>query len=81
MVKISKTNKKVDETLSKHGSQIALIDERDETEARIVTAIRQRYSLSEELALHRKKAMGTVDATEWDEYCAFVESVVSENKN
>ena len=81
MLKIRKTNKKVDQTLSKLGSQVALVDEKDETEARIVTAIRQRYSLSEELALNRKKNMGTVDPAEWQAFVDYVEECIGAAKD
>lgn len=81
MLKIRKTNKKVDQTLSKLGSQVALVDEKDETEARIVAAIRQRYSLSEELALNRKKNMGTVDPAEWQAFVDYVEECIEAAKD
>ena len=80
MIKVHHTNARVDEQISKLGSQVALIDEKDNREARIVEAIRTRYTLSEELALHRKKEMGTIDPDEWSAYCDFVESVIAQNK-
>lgn len=46
-------------------------------EINIEELIRENYSLSQEVALHRKKLMGTVDPEEWDEYVAFVEECIA----
>lgn len=60
--------------------KLLLTAENDEDMA-INLRIRTRYSMSQELALHRKKAMGTKTAgfkAEWDEYCAFVQECIDD---
>lgn len=51
-----------------------LIMEASEEEVNIELAIREKYSLSQEIALHRKKMMGIDD--EWDDYCAYVRECI-----
>lgn len=38
--------------------------------------IREKYSLSKELSLHRKKMLGIVDNTEWQEYVDYVNECI-----
>lgn len=47
-------------------------DEPNEKDAKIVLLIRERYTLSMELALHRKKLVGAVDEDEWNAYQNYV---------
>lgn len=61
-------------------SKLHLVEEASEEDTRIELLIRERYSMSMELALHRKKAMGTVDAAEWDAYCEYVQECVDRIK-
>lgn len=57
-------------------SKAALIAESSDREVEIELLIRQRYSLSQELALHRKHAMGTLDTETWEAYCGYVQECV-----
>ena len=75
---ISHKNKKIDKQLSKLGSQIVLVDETDAREAQIVLKIREQYSLSEELALHRKQMIGALDKKEWDDYVDYVTKCIAD---
>lgn len=52
------------------------VGETTETDRTINGLIREKYSLSQEVCLHRKKMMGTVGDEEWTEYCNFVEDCI-----
>lgn len=69
---IHKRDREVDATLKSLGSQVKMTEETDETDSKVVLLIRERYSLSKELCLHRKKLIGTVDAQEWSAYVDYV---------
>jgi|GEM_PF-5144199 len=60
------------------GAKTALIAEASEEETRIELLIREKYSMSRETALHRKKLMGILSDEEWDEYTDYVESCIAE---
>lgn len=57
-----------------------LIEEASSGEVSIELQIRARYSMSQELSLHRKKLMGKLDDSEWNDYCAFVQKCIDEVK-
>lgn len=61
--------------------KIQLVSEASEEETEIELLIREQYSLSQELALHRKKAMGIVDETEWNNYVAYVQECIDRVRN
>jgi len=56
--------------------KLGLVSEASQEETEIELLIRENYSLSQELALHRKKAMGIVDEAEWDTYVAYVQACI-----
>ena len=56
--------------------KIGLISEASEEEVRIELLIRERYSMSQETALHRKAIMGTLPDDEWDEYTNYIEECI-----
>lgn len=56
--------------------KLSLVQEATDEEVRIEFLIRDRYSMSQELALHRKKLMGTVPEEEWTTYCDYVEECI-----
>ena len=55
-----------------------LIEEASSGVVSIELRIRTRYSMSQELALHRKKLMGKLEDSEWNDYCAFVQECIDE---
>lgn len=55
-----------------------LLTEKSDEDVRIETLIRQRYSMSMETALHRKKLMGILPDAEWNEYCTFIQECIDE---
>lgn len=80
---IIKNNVQEEMNNKKNSSQSALIAEQTEEEHQINYLIRERYSMSQELELHRKKLNNTLSDKEWDEYNTFVEDcikLVRENK-
>jgi len=56
--------------------KLSLVQEATDEEVRIELLIRERYTMSQELSLHRKKLMGTVSKTEWNAYCDYVEDCI-----
>lgn len=78
MIKIRKGNIGYDKRQKELDAKIFLVEEQSEEEVRIENLIREKYSLSQELALHRKKAMGSAhySKAEWDEYCSYVEECI-----
>ena len=58
----------------------ALIVEANEEDYLINTLIREKYSMSQETALHRKRLMGTLPEEEWDEYTTFIEECVAKSR-
>lgn len=72
MIVITHPDKDMERQVSKLGSQAVFADEQNEEDAKIVLLIRERYTLSMELALHRKKLVGAVDEDEWNTYQNYV---------
>ena len=58
-----------------------LTSEATDEEVSIELLIRERYSTSQELAMHRKKLMGIEDTAEWNEYCAYVQECIDRVRN
>ena len=54
----------------------SFVAEQTDEETKIELYIRERYSMSQELALHRKKLMGVLEDGEWDAYCAYIEECI-----
>ena len=61
--------------------KLQLVSEVTEEEVAIEAYIREKYPLSRELALHRKKAMGILSQEEWDEYVNFVQECIDKVRN
>ena len=59
-------------------SAACLVRDSSDEDTQIEQLIRQRYSMSQELALHRKHAMGVLEAEEWDAYCTYVQGCIDE---
>lgn len=57
-------------------AQSALIAEASPEEVQIEQLIRQRYSMSQETALHRKQLMGILSGEEWTAYCQYVQTCI-----
>ena len=74
MITIQK-NDPIERRVSDIDSKIGVITE-VESGGQVFCLIHERYPLSKELCLHRKKLMGTVDEQEWQEYCDYVEECV-----
>ena len=71
-----KVIKKDNSTESKLASLLlwaGLVKDSSDEDMEIEFLIRERYSMSQETAIHRKKLMGTIPEAEWDAYVAFVE--------
>lgn len=56
--------------------QASLLADTSEKDTKIEMLIREKYSNSMEIALHRKKLMGVADETEWTSYCAYVQECI-----
>lgn len=54
----------------------SMVKEKTEEDMKINFLIREKYSMSQELALHRKKLLGTATDDEWAEYNAYVEECI-----
>ena len=76
MLEIVKANREAEHRNKTVDLKVQLVEEKTNEEIAIELAIREKYSMSQELALHRKKLMDTVDAKEWDEYTAYVQECI-----
>ena len=76
MIEIIKPNREQEHRNKVTDLKVFLVEEASDEEVNIELAIREKYSMSQELALHRKKLMGAVDPDEWDEYTAFVQECI-----
>lgn len=77
---IKKGNIETEMAIKANSVVTGLLAEKSDEDMRIETLIRREggYSMSEELAIHRKKMMGTLPDKEWDAYCAYVEECIRE---
>ena len=76
MIEIIKPNREQEHRNKVTDLKVFLVEEASDEEVNIELAIREKYSMSQELALHRKKLMGAVEPSEWDEYTAFVQECI-----
>ena len=76
-MKITKGDIARDMQEKKNSADAQFVHEMSEEDQKIQALIRERYSLSQEVALHRKKIMRTVDATEWTDYTHYVEECIA----
>ena len=74
---ISKGNVPQDMIQKQNSVNSMYVAEESEEDYAIEGYIRQRYSMSKELALHRKQAMGILPEEEWNEYCEYVEECIN----
>ena len=77
MVIIKRGNVNREKAEKERDLKIKLIEDSCDEDVRIELLIRKRYSLSEELALHRKKIMGVCEWDEWDAYCEYVQGCIA----
>jgi len=75
-MKIQKGNLALEMQQKQLSADTMYVKEMSAEDVAIEGLIRKRYSMSMELALHRKKLMGTVDEDEWNEYCEYVEECI-----
>lgn len=54
----------------------SLVADSSETDTQIEVLIREKYSLSQEIAIHRKHMMGTLSTDKWTEYCSYVQECI-----
>lgn len=73
---IRKNNVQEEMNNKKNASQSALIAEQTEEEHKINLLIREKYSMSQELELHRKKLNGVLSDEEWEEYNTYIEDCI-----
>lgn len=73
---IKKGNVEQEMQTKKNSSISLLVAEASEEDAKINLLIREKYSMSQELELHRKKLNGTLADEEWAEYNAYVEQCI-----
>lgn len=78
MVIIKKANISRERKEKEQDLKISLIAESSPEETEIEVLIRRKYSLSQEIALHRKSIMGVCDKSEWDDYCTYVQECIDE---
>lgn len=78
MLEIYKKNKDIKnlERICGRIEPTANLVKENEEDFKVNSLIREKYSLSQELCLHRKKIIGIVDESEWNEYVAFVEECI-----
>ena len=81
MVEVIHTNKEQESFNKSTALKTHLVSENSNEEVNIELLIRTRYSMSQELALHRKKIMGIVDESEWNEYCSYIQECIEKVRN
>ena len=79
-MKITKANNQEEANMKKASFLSSLVDEKTEEEIKTECLIREKYSISQELMLHRKKLMNTLPDEEWNEYVSFVEECIERAK-
>ena len=80
MLEIKKPNREQEHRNKMTDLKTQLVQEASDVEVGIELKIREKYSMSQELALHRKMLMGVLDENEWAEYCEYVQKCVNESK-
>lgn len=76
-MKITKGNNAEEATIKKASFLSSLVDEKTDKEIQVECLIREQYSISQEIMLHRKKLMGVLSEEEWAAYVAFVEECIA----
>lgn len=79
-MKIRKANIETEANTKRAAFLSSLVADQTEEETKIELYIREKYSMSQELALHRKKLMGVLSDDEWNGYVAFVEECIERAK-
>lgn len=74
---ITKHDKQMRSSLAKASFLSSLVDEKTDTNLQVECFIREKYSISQEIMLHRKKLMGTLSDEEWNEYVSYVEECIA----
>lgn len=69
--------KELDTLAKSTEAKAILVEETSSEEYEIEMLIRERYSMSQELMLHRKKICNALEAGEWEAYTAYVEECIS----
>lgn len=69
---LRKKDRETEERLKNLEVKVSLIEDRKNEDIIIESYIREKYSLSNEIAIHRKKLMGILSNEEWDEYTSYV---------
>ena len=75
---IKKGNVAAEMNTKANSAVTGLLAEKSEEDMRIETLIRERFSMSMETALHRKKLMGILPDAEWNKYCTFIQECIDE---
>lgn len=57
-----------------------LLRDSSERDMKIETLLREQYSLSQELAIHRKKMSGEIEEEEWENYVSYVKECIAKAK-
>lgn len=76
-MKITKGNNSEEAAIKKASFLSSLVDEKTDKEIKVECLIREQYSISQEIMLHRKKLMGVLPEEEWGAYIAFVEECIA----
>ncbi len=58
------------------GEDMKLLNDRVDDDRKIEQLIREKISLSKELSILRKQAMGVLPIEEWDDYCTFIQECI-----
>lgn len=73
-MKVEKKDISTEQRLAKLMMWAGLVKDSSDEDMEIEILIRQRYSMSQETAIHRKKLMGTIEDEEWQDYVDYVEA-------
>lgn len=71
-----KRDVELDMAVSKALLNSKLCAEEDGDNLEIEMLIREKYSMSQEICIHRKKLMGTLEDEEWQEYVSYIEECI-----
>lgn len=80
-MKVIKKDISTEQKLAKLMMWAGLVKDSSDEDMAIELLVRQRYSMSQETALHRKKLMGVVAEDEWNEYVAYIEECKESVRN
>lgn len=77
MIVIKKNNVQKEISDKQKSLNLSLVSDNLEEDIRIEALIREVYTLSQELAIHRKKLMGELSDDEWEKYYTFVKECIN----